>query len=126
MFTASDVLLKASSRIEEEGMWCQGQQVRLDAEAQGQLIALGHPLPTDWIRDLQVRLYEAGMRVPECAEGAIAATVIELRGRFDFDLHLDALCRLGDSLPDISVVAFNDRVGQTAHEVAEAMRRAAL
>ena len=94
-FTASDVLLKAASRIEEEGMWCQGRMYQDDAA---------------------------------CALGML------LRVAFDLDASTDATNSAVELVDDLvsgltdgdSLVKWNDAPGRTAHEVAEAMRKAAL
>lgn len=118
-FTASDVLLKAASRIEEEGMWCQGVLFR-----GVNLFHLGVDLhqasePIDFARAVAAQ----NQRVPECAAGALSSAAVELNvGQQEVDA---AMLLLRQTVKD-SVTDFNDAPGRTAHEVAEAMRQAAL
>lgn len=114
-FTASDVLLKAASRIEEEGMWCQGEWF------QGFFDLVDRK--DDF--DQAIIVARRGLRLPECATGALASAAVELEvGRRG---HLEAWTILCHSLGDFQTpMSFNDASGRTAHEVAEAMRQAAL
>jgi hypothetical protein len=90
-FTASDVLLKAASRIEEEGMWCQG------------------------------RMY---LGKAACALGTILRIADELNA--DPDDAWDLLDDWVHAKHEKDAVGWNDTPGRNAHEVAEAMRNAAL
>lgn len=118
-FTASDVLLKAASRIEEEGMWCQGEWFRGFPRVFRDL-ALEY-----WGDDFDQATTVAtrGLRLPECATAALASVAVELEvGRLGHQQAWEVLCRFLDQAPTF----FNDTPGRTAHEVAEAMRQAAL
>ena len=111
-FTASDILLKAASRIEEEGMWCQGSfWPGLKEKDTTKAFALAQ---------------SRRVRVPECALGALIGAAIDLGlGYMDF---ADARWKLEAAAGDIGVngaAIFNDATGRTADEVADLMRRAA-
>lgn len=119
-FTASDVLLKAASRIEEEGMWCQGRWFdtrELGVEASS--VGTGSP---GW----QARkLRERDLRVPECADGALISVHAELTGQVHGPALQKARRKLRATVND-SPILWNDQPDRTAAEVAEAMRQAAL
>lgn len=124
-FTASDVLLKAASRIEEEGMWCQqywfqGQLDEVYAQA-ARIREIDPGLQIPLI--VAAQLADRGLRLPECAVGAISSASIELD--VDSNTWKDAIRRFWLANDRIAE-EFNDTPGRTAHEVAEAMRQAAL
>lgn len=112
-FDHRDILLKAASRIEEEGMWCQRKYFDED-----QVTRYNHAF------DAAEQIQRLGVRVPECALAALASATVELGLRFeDWSKAVDIFDR---TLDKFSVASFNDALGRTAHEVAEAMRGAAL
>lgn len=98
-FTEKDVLLKAASIVEEG--WCQRTVHR---DARGHTTALPE------------------RAVTSCAIGAVIRAVGQLGG--DPTLYLEARERLMAQVGD-DIGKWNDTPGRTAHEVAEAMRRAA-
>lgn len=125
-FTASDVLLKAASRIEEEGMWCRGHwhQVNdLDLDTWVAL-RLGH---TRGLTDMARALKRAGLRVPECLQGTVASVAVALVDDFAEARRLTfaAFDLIGKKTGVTDPVSFNDQVAGSAHEVADLMRKAA-
>lgn len=128
-FTASDVLLKAASRIEEEGMWCQGkgwfdlQALSLTEFARVTAFGgcSGTVLLDAWA------LMRADARIAECLEGAIYSTAVQLTEDLDEARTLvdDAKSIMAKVSPR-GVIYFNDFEALTAYDVADAMRRAAL
>lgn len=120
-FTASDVLLKAASRIEEEGMWCRRHWYDDTHLGENEAVRL---LQQPSLGQMALLVGRYKWRIPECAQGAMASSIVDLLGYFDSELLDEANDRVW-SLLEMSPVGFNDRAG-SAHEVADAMRKAAL
>lgn len=94
-FTYVDVLLKAASRVEQEGMWCQKSMFTHDVN---------------------------GRRLSACAVGALLISACELEAYVGDAINaLSGHLNTGWG----GVTAWNDEPGRTAFEVAEAMRKAA-
>lgn len=108
-FTYVDVLLKAASRVEQEGMWYQGGL-----------------WPNETPSSLWAPYIEAcslDETTPACAVGTLAIVAVGL-DLSEVD-YLRALNQLAVSLDNDEIGDWNDAPGRTAHEVAEAMRKAA-
>lgn len=115
-FSASDVLLKAASRIEEEGMWCQ-QYFFADMPSVDNT-------PGAWYWAQHAR---SDFRVPECAMGALLSATVDLG--LTFADYRQAETRLANFVIERHgnwISEWNDQPERTADEVAQTMRNAAL
>lgn len=127
-FTASDVLLKAASTIEEKGMWCQFALTEEETDRGTPGCAMHHIYLA--AAELTGESYNPFHAMPEhiyVKEGPLALSVLNDRRGWSTsdDLIFDA-CQSFIDKHGIELDWSNDSSGMTAHRMAELMRQAAL